>query len=111
MRRHLTPQERRLWHQLRDRRFASYKFHRQASRRTLYSRFCLVIELAGGQHDNRTEYDARRTTWLKQQGWTVLRFWNIEYDRNETGVLQVILRTHEELSPSPRPSPSGRGLG
>ena len=70
-----------------------------------------MIEFAGGQHDSRTEYDARRTTWLKQQGWTVLRFWNIEYDRNETGVLQVILRTHEELSPSPRPSPSRRGLG
>ena len=29
LRRHLTPQERRLWHQLRDRRFASYKFRRQ----------------------------------------------------------------------------------
>lgn len=29
LRRHLTPQERRLWYQLRDRRFASYKFHRQ----------------------------------------------------------------------------------
>ena len=29
LRRHLTPQERRLWHQLRHRRFASYKFRRQ----------------------------------------------------------------------------------
>lgn len=82
-----------------------------ASRWTLYSRFRLVIEFAGGQHDSRTEYDARRTTWLKQQGWTVLRFWNNKYDRNETGVLQVILRTLEELSPSPRLSPSRRGLG
>ncbi len=60
-----------------------------------------MIEFAGGQHDSRTEYDARRTTWLKQQGWTVLRFWNNKYDRNETGVLQVILRTLEELSLTP----------
>ena len=35
-----------------------------------------VIELDGGQHAERTVYDAERTAWLESQGFRVLRFWN-----------------------------------
>jgi predicted RNA-binding protein YlxR (DUF448 family) len=36
----------------------------------------LVVELDGGQHSDRLDYDERRTAWLEAQGLKVLRFWN-----------------------------------
>jgi adenine-specific DNA-methyltransferase len=36
----------------------------------------LVVELDGGQHSDRTDYDERRTAFLEQQGLRVIRFWN-----------------------------------
>ena len=36
----------------------------------------LIIELDGGQHMQNQSYDERRTQYLQQQGWQVLRFWN-----------------------------------
>ena len=36
----------------------------------------LVVELDGSQHAEKIEDDAARTRILRQQGYTVLRFWN-----------------------------------
>ncbi len=96
LRRELTTEERRLWYRLRSRRFAHYKFRREAR---------LAIELDGGQHDEREEYDRQRTVWLNQKGWQVIRFWNNEIWHNEEGVLDEILEKLQTLLPSPRPSP------
>ena len=38
----------------------------------------LVIEVDGGQHADQQQDDARRTGWLEDQGFVVLRFWNHE---------------------------------
>jgi very-short-patch-repair endonuclease len=49
-----------------------------------------VIEVDGGQHATRKHHDARRTAWLKSQGFRVLRFWNNDVLRNTSGVLETI---------------------
>jgi very-short-patch-repair endonuclease len=36
----------------------------------------LIVELDGGQHGDETNYDTQRDTWLRHQGFTILRFWN-----------------------------------
>src|SRR5687768_7854900 len=51
----------------------------------------LVVELDGSQHIG-SENDARRTRFLEQEGWTVIRFWNSEVRDNPEGVAEAILR-------------------
>jgi len=51
----------------------------------------LIIELDGGQHAQRQEYDQRRTKFLESLGFRVLRFWNAEVLTNLEGVLAAIL--------------------
>ena len=36
----------------------------------------VIIEDDGGQHMEKSEADAERTTWLELQGFRVIRFWN-----------------------------------
>jgi len=57
----------------------------------------LAVEIDGGQHveDARRIHDERRTEFLKQNGITVIRFWNNEVLNNVDGVLEKIL---EEIS-------------
>ncbi|MRS14314.1 DUF559 domain-containing protein [Enterobacteriaceae bacterium RIT691] len=110
LRRALTPEEQRLWYLLRSRHFSHYKFRRQHPVGNYILDFAccqarLAVELDGGQHDERYCYDARRTAWLTQQGWRVIRFWNNEFWSNESGVLERILEALQESLPSPRPSP------
>lgn len=38
----------------------------------------LVIEVDGGQHNTQVPQDTEREAWLRQEGYTVLRFWNHE---------------------------------
>lgn len=94
LRRELTTEERRRWHPV-----GNY----------ILDFVCcearLAIELDGGQHDERGEYDRQRTAWLHQKGWLVMRFWNNELWDNEEGVLNRILEHLQTLLPSPRPSP------
>jgi very-short-patch-repair endonuclease len=83
LRREMTPAERIVWKQLRDRRFAGFKFRRQqpigpyivdffcASRR-------LVVELDGETHLGKEVNDQIRQGYLERQGLRVLRFWNTE---------------------------------
>jgi very-short-patch-repair endonuclease len=53
----------------------------------------LVIEVDGGQHDERKPLDDERTRWLGTQGYRVVRFWNTDVLGNIDGVLDVIQRT------------------
>lgn len=95
LRKHMTPEELRLWHLLRDRRFFGYKFRRQMLVGPYIVDFAcfkakLVIELDGGQHQNNEKYDSHRTEFLKGNGWEVVRFWNNELRENEEEVLMAI---------------------
>jgi len=115
LRRNLTDAEQKLWYHLRAHRFMGRKFKRQKPiGRYVVDFICieekLIIELDGGQHSESIEYDQRRDSWLRGQGYTVLRFWNNELMNEMEGVLERIrLALHNETTPSetlsPNPSP------
>jgi len=119
LRANMTEPERRLWYYLRAHRFAGVKFRRQALIGPYVVDFAslrrnLIIEVDGGQHAD-SENDQRRTRWLEDQGFRVLRFWNNEVLSNTQGVLEAIMIAAINLSPgaplrSAPPSPT-RGEG
>jgi len=81
LRREMTDAERRLWARLRKRQLVDCSFRRQFPLgRYIVDFVCLdkrtVIEVDGGQHVEQADYDSRRTAWLEQQGYRVLRFDN-----------------------------------
>ncbi len=80
-----TGAEKRLWFHLRAGQVDGYKFRRQAALGSYVVDFIcfarrLVIELDGSQHldEAAVEHDARRTAWLAQRGYRVMRFRNHE---------------------------------
>ena len=96
LRRQPTDAERRLWTILRDRRLAGYRFRRQHPIGDYIADFActkhhLVVEADGGQHAD-SEADARRTAFLRGEGWEVIRFWNNDILSNTEGVIAEILR-------------------
>jgi adenine-specific DNA-methyltransferase len=67
----------------------------------------LVVELDGGGHAVQTTADQKRSMFLAQQGYRVVRFWNHEVVGDIEAVLERIL---EELGdPHPHPLPTGEG--
>ena len=101
-----------LWRQLRARRLMGYKFRRQMVITPYIVDFVcleagLIIEADGGQHNQQTAYDARRTALLEDLGYRVVRFWNHEILGELEAVLEQIKAALIE-APSPRPSPGGR---
>jgi very-short-patch-repair endonuclease len=103
----MTDAERRLWYYLRAGRLHGFTFRRQVPLGSYVVDFLceqarLVVELDGGQHAERVEYDASRTQWLNARGYRVVRFWNNDVLANTEGVMAAI----EADLPSPRPSPT-----
>jgi len=56
----------------------------------------LIIEVDGDQHDERKEYDEKRTRWLESQGFTVLRFSDHEVLTEIESVREVIWNELED---------------
>ena len=97
LRREMTQAERMLWKGLRKKQMNHYKFRRQHPFGIYVLDFVcleasLVIEVDGGQHQERMEHDQDRTLWLEQHGFRVLRFWNNEVMNNLDAVLDVIIQ-------------------
>ena len=102
-----------LWAHLSRRQLSNVRFNRQVPIGPYICDFAarsagLIVELDGGQHVQTQEYDRNRTTYLKQQGYRVLRFWNNDVLGNLDGVLRVI---EEALTHRPSPDPSRRAGG
>jgi very-short-patch-repair endonuclease len=102
LRRQSSDAEIRLWAALRNRQLGGYRFRRQHPIGPFIADFAcvehrLVVEADGGQH-NGSAADDRRTDWLADRGWRVLRFWNNDILANTAGVLEAIL---EALPVSP----------
>ncbi|WP_241659542.1 endonuclease domain-containing protein [Sphingomonas glacialis] len=111
MRSNPTPAEARLWYNLRAKRFEAVKFSHQVVIYPYIADFVarsrkLVIELDGDTHADDGAYDARRTTWLEQQGYRVIRFANADVVGNLDGVLEVISAALV-TAPLPGPLPEG----
>ncbi len=97
-----TEAEQRLWYHLRARRFFGLKFKRQKPVGNYIVDFVcfspkLIVEIDGGQHVERVEYDNRRDRWLCNEGFMVLRFWNNQVLGDTEAVLESIRETVRSL--------------
>jgi very-short-patch-repair endonuclease len=95
LRKNQTDVEQLLWKQLRNRNLSNHKFRRQLPVDPYIVDFAclelkLIIELDGGQHANRINYDDQRSLFLEQRGFKVIRFWNNDVIENTAGVLETI---------------------
>ena len=95
LRKNMTPWERKLWYEFL--RTHARRFQRQkAIESYIVDFYCasarLVIELDGGGHfcDEQEEKDLKRTEVLQKLGLTVLRFSNLDVQRNFAAVCQAI---------------------
>ncbi len=117
LRRDQTDAEKLIWSKLRGGRLEGYKFRRQHPLPPYIADFfCerenLIVEIDGGQHT--PEYDAERTAELTKRGHRIIRFWNNDVLENLDSVMETILMTFKDPSPShaargPLPLPKGEG--
>jgi very-short-patch-repair endonuclease len=97
LRHNMTDAERKLWSILRGRQIEGLKFRRQHPFENYILDFvCLdekiVIEVDGGQHQERFTEDSIRTRALENAGFRVLRFWNHEVLQQCEAVAEQILQ-------------------
>jgi very-short-patch-repair endonuclease len=110
LRKNFTDAERALWKNLKAKQMEEYKFRRQEPIGSYIVDFVchakrIVIEVDGGQHS--IERDGERDQWLREQGYSVLRFWNNEVLGNIEGVLEVV----RDRLRHPPPTPPIKGGG
>ncbi len=110
MRREMTEPERRVWQQLRAKRFAGIKFRRQNVVghyiADFYSRAAMtIIEIDGDTHAYSQDYDAVREVYFNRLGFQVLRFANNDVMTNLDGVMSAIAAAL--TAPLPTLSPEG----
>jgi very-short-patch-repair endonuclease len=111
LRKNPTEAEKVLWSHLRFWQVDGYRFRRQQPIGNYIVDFVclekkLIIELDGGQHAEQSSYDAERDAWLRDQGFSALRFWNNDVLQNLSGVKDAIL-SKMESTPFLNPSPQG----
>jgi very-short-patch-repair endonuclease len=97
----MSDAERLLWYHLRNRNLGGCKFRRQHPVGPFFADFLcaerkLIIEVDGGQHALNIELDNRRSRYLQDQGYQILRFWNNEVLQETEAVLTRILEVLSE---------------
>ena len=108
----MTDAEKKLWQYIRKEQINGLKFRRQQPIGPYIADFIcqpikLIIELDGGQHNENEniKYDEKRTEYLQNAGYIVLRIWNNEIFQNIESVVEKIIETANSLTPR------GGGLG
>jgi len=98
LRKTMTPQEVKLWLQLRQLRPQGFHFRRQAPLEGYILDFVcfkhrVIVEVDGSPHalDAGLAHDTLRDAHLAALGFLTLRFWNHDVDRNLDGVVETIL--------------------
>jgi hypothetical protein len=114
LRREQTSQEQALWLHLRAKRFSGFKFRRQQVIGNYIADFVcfnqkVIIELDGSHHSDTKEHDDNRDSWLAEQGFRVLRFWNNEWQSSREEVLNIIWLALKNPSPAPAGHPLPQG--
>ncbi len=114
-RREPTRAEAIFWQAVRGRRFAGLKFKRQMAIGPFIADFCcfelrLIVELDGEPHetDEARERDRRRDTFLRDEGYRVLRFSNERVLGNLEFVLREIAE-HVGFAGRPSSDPASPG--
>ena len=109
-----TEAERRLWEAIRDRRLGGFKFVRQISVGPYIADFAcrdckLIVEVDGATHgtDAEVNYDERRSAYLREQGYHILRFWNDDVYKGLPDVCDAILLALAERKSGPSSALSG----
>ncbi|QLF71053.1 DUF559 domain-containing protein [Peteryoungia desertarenae] len=82
------------WGELRGRRFGGYKFVRQFSIGPFFADFAcreilLAVEVDGSQHADSV-HDAKRDAFMNANGWSVVRFWNVDVLQERKSVLDTL---------------------
>jgi very-short-patch-repair endonuclease len=97
LRKHMTPEEVKLWVQLKHFNARGFNFRRQAPCDGYILDFVdfntkLIIEVDGSQHGEAegARRDAIRDQHFTAKGFTVLRFWNVQINREMDGVIDQI---------------------
>jgi very-short-patch-repair endonuclease len=108
LRQNMTETEIQVWQILRAHQLNGYKFRRQVPIGRYIADFVchearLIVEIDGGQHDRSSPPEIRRSGFLQNEGYRILRFWNNEVLANPDGVRETIVN---ELAASPPPKPS-----
>lgn len=106
LRQNMTKAEVVLWVNLRKRALNGARFRRQHPIGPYIADFAclaarLVVEVDGATHSTQEElaYDARRSKFLEQHGWAVVRVNNTDVYENMDGVWRAIAA---QLAPPPR---------
>jgi very-short-patch-repair endonuclease len=99
MRKDGTKPEALLWIELKANRLGGHHFVRQLPIGPYIADFAcrkvrLVVELDGSQHAESNR-DRRRDAFLRDLGWSTLRFWNEDVARRRTEVCHTILAALE----------------
>lgn len=96
----MTIFEQKLWFHLRAKRFMGLKFRRQAPIGNYIVDFVckekkLIIELDGSGHLSleQSQHDEQRDIFLKKQGYSIIRIYNNEINKNINSVLEKIRLT------------------
>ena len=110
LRQNMTDAERSIWQSLRSLQINGHRFRRQVPFGPYIADFVchdprLVIEIDGGQHHRLSPTEAKRTRFMEDQGYRILRFWNNEVLSNLEGVCAMIARALRH-HPHPVPPPS-----
>ena len=118
LRKRLTSQEVKLWVKLRELKPLGHHFRKQAPIGRYIVDFAsfgarIIIEVDGGQHGMRdgVRLDRERDSFLRSQGFRVLRFWNSDVDHNLRGVMESILASLNTPTPALRADPPHKGEG
>jgi len=84
-----------VWNELKDRKPGGKKFVRQLPIGPYFADFAcreakLVVELDGSQHEGRG-YDRVRDEFMRQRGFSVLRFWSGDVRKELANICETIL--------------------
>ena len=115
MRKHMTHEEVKLWVQLKHFNARGFNFRRQAPSDGYILDFAefnckIIIEVDGSQHGEASheKSDAIRDAHFRAKGFTILRFWNFQINREMDGVIRHILSSLPPTPPALRAtSPKG----
>jgi very-short-patch-repair endonuclease len=116
LRKRMPPAEARLWNYLRSLKQQGFHFRRQVQLGPYYVDFAchhpkLVVEVDGETHftAEAIAYDARRSELIRDQGYSIARYTNLDVRENLEGVATHLATVFAALPPPLIPPHKGEG--